>query len=92
MREASMILLKPVLSEKASKLKNEKKYIFEVNMNANKIEVKLSVEKMYKVEVDKVNISIMKPKKKRFRSYIGFSKAWKKAVVTLKKGEIDFYK
>ena len=92
MREASMILRKPVLTEKASKLKKDKKYIFEVAVNSNKIEVKNAVEKMYKVEVEKVNMSIMNPKKKRFRTYVGFSKAWKKAVVTLKKGEIDFYK
>lgn len=73
-------------------MKEAKKYVFEVASDTNKIQVKQAVESMYKVSVDKVNMVNMKPKKKRFRMSIGFSKAWKKAVVTLKKGEIDFYK
>lgn len=92
MTHPSSILVRPVLSEKASSMKEAKKYVFEVASDTNKIQVKQAVESMYKVSVDKVNMVNMKPKKKRFRMSIGFSKAWKKAVVTLKKGEIDFYK
>lgn len=73
-------------------MKPAKKYVFEVSSDTNKIEVKRAVESMYKVTVDKVNIVNMKPKQKRFKMSVGFSKAWKKAVVTLSKGEIDFYK
>ncbi len=89
---ASIVLVRPVLSEKASGMKDAKKYIFEVARDTNKIEIKKAVESQYKVEVESVNVVTMKPKKKRVRTNVGFSKAWKKAVVTLKKGEIDFYK
>ncbi len=86
------ILLAPVLSEKATNFKPLKKYVFEVAMDANKIEIKKAVEELYKVKVDKVNISIVKPKPKRVRYRYGLSRMYKKAVVTLASGEIDFYK
>lgn len=107
MRNAAEILISPILSEKASTYNMEgnddivsagqKKYVFRVAMNANKIEVKAAVESTFKgVEVEKVNIVTMKPKKKRIRNRMtrdhGFTRTWKKAIVTLKKGEIDFYK
>lgn len=91
--EASKILIRPVLSEKASRMKEQKKFVFQVAMDSNKIEIAKAVEEVYKVEVDKVTTLIMKPKHKRVRSRnYGFTDFWKKAVVHLKKGDIDFYK
>lgn len=93
MIEVSKVLISPILSEKASDMKEKHKYFFKIAIDANKIEVKQAIESIYKVEVDKVNILIAKPKKKRIRSRnFGYTKSWKKAIVTLKKGEIDFYK
>lgn len=88
----NQVLLAPVLSEKASNSKEQKKYVFEVSMNANKIEIKKAVENLYKVKVDKVNIIVVKPKPKRVRYRYGLTRMFKKAVVTLSSGEIDFYK
>ena len=92
MRRADVILIEPVITEKSSNMKAQNKYVFKVAMDANKIEIKKAVEELYKVEVDKVNTMIMKPKKRRVRYNVGYTSRWKKAIVTLKKGEIDFYK
>ena len=62
----------------------QNKYLFEVDKRANKIEVKKSVEEIYKVKVDSVNIMNIKGKKKRVRYREGMTSSWKKAIVTLK--------
>ena len=92
MKDMNTILIAPIITEKASSMKDEKKYLFEVAIDANKIEVKNAVEKIYKVKVSKVNMVTMRPKWKRVRTQYGLTDLWKKAVVTLKEGEIDFYK
>ena len=74
-------------------MKDSKKYAFEIAQDANKIQVAESVKQLYKVDVEKVNIIVEKPKEKRVRGrFSGFTKFKKKAIVTLKKGEIDFFK
>jgi len=77
------ILIRPVLTEKAV-LDNEKnnKLVFEVAMDANKIEIRKAVEDVFGVKVKDVNTVIVKPKPKRvgFGKY-GFTKKWKKAIV-----------
>lgn len=90
--EACKILIRPIITEKAGDMKEKNKYVFEVDRRTNKIEVKKAIESVYKVTVEKVNISNLKPKPKRIRMNAGYTRRWKKAVVTLKKGEIDLYK
>lgn len=92
MKDINTILVSPIITEKASDFKSQKKYMFRVQIDTNKIEVKYAVEKLYKVEVEKVNMVNMKPKLKRVRLHVGYTDSWKKAIVTLKDGEIDFYK
>ncbi len=92
MRSLNDILVAPVVTEKASNAKAQMKYVFEVTMDSNKIEIKKAIEKLYGVHVEKVNITIVKPRKKRVRMKQGFTSWRKKAVVTLKDGEIDIYK
>ncbi len=94
---AKQILLKPVITEKATNLSEGlNQYTFEVNRKANKLEVKEAVEKMYNVTVVAVN-TINMPGKRRRRStrsgvFNGMKSPYKKAIVTLAKGEeIDFY-
>jgi large subunit ribosomal protein L23 len=83
-----MIIKKVLNTEKTTGLKQkENKYVFEVDKNANKIEVKNAVEAMYKVKVIKVNTLIMHGKKRRVRSEIGSKPDWKKAIITLKIGD-----
>ncbi len=92
MKDLKNVLLSPVLSEKASNLKAQKKYIFEVDPRVNKIEIEKTIEELYKVKVKDVNIINGKPKPKRVRYKYGLSRKYKKAIVTLSSGEIDFYK
>ncbi|MFA5007766.1 MAG: 50S ribosomal protein L23 [Candidatus Omnitrophota bacterium] len=81
------ILKHPLISEKASNDASLGKYVFVVDNNANAIEIKKAVEKLYKVKVLKINTLVVKGKIKRVRwNQPGKTSAWKKAVVTLKKG------
>jgi large subunit ribosomal protein L23 len=86
------ILLAPQISEKATYVadKNEQ-VIFRVRSDATKPEIKAAIEFMFKVNVDKVQVSVVKGKKKRFGRYLGARQDWKKAFVCLAPGqEINF--
>jgi len=90
------VIIKPVITEKLSRLQEQNKYTFEVVKNATKPEIKQAVEAVYPgVKVAKVNTAIMpsKPKGRYTRSGYqgGRTKVWKKAIVTIKEGEIDFF-
>lgn len=81
------VLKKPVLTEKSLLLQqNENKYTFDVDLTANKTEVKVAVEKMFDVKVESVNIMNVKPKTKRMGRYVGKTKRIRKAIVKLKEG------
>ena len=84
------VLKKPVLTEKSLLLQqNENKYTFDVDVTANKIEVKQAVEKMFDVKVESVNIMNVKPKTKRMGRYVGKTS---KAIIKLKEGyEINLF-
>ncbi|MDR2841495.1 MAG: 50S ribosomal protein L23 [Paludibacter sp.] len=91
------IILKPIVTEKLTKLgETFNRYGFRVELTANKIEIKKAVESMYNVTVTDVNTIRVAPKKKsRFTkagTIKGAASAYKKAIVTVKKGEtIDFF-
>lgn len=92
----SEVLKKPLITEKLTRLQAEVKYAFKVDKYASKPEIKKAVQQRYpEVKVGKVNTMIMpsKPKGRFTQSgYIeGRAKVWKKAIVTLKEGEIDFF-
>ncbi|NPA17205.1 50S ribosomal protein L23 [Persephonella sp.] len=79
------IIIRPVLTEKAVK-QNEKenKLVFEVAMDANKIEIKKAVEEIFGVKVKEVRTMIVKPKQKRVGfGKPGYTKKWKKAIVRI---------
>jgi large subunit ribosomal protein L23 len=86
------VIKKPVLSEKSSGLsEKENKYFFHVDRRANKIDIRKAVEELFSVKVAAVNTVMMRGKKKRVRYHLGKTSDWKKAVVTLKKGDkIEF--
>jgi large subunit ribosomal protein L23 len=86
------VLLAPVISEKATFIADKhSQVIFRVAPDATKPEVKAAVELMWKVEVDTVQIAIVKGKEKRFGRFMGRRRGWKKAYVSLKPGqEINF--
>ncbi|MBI4656358.1 MAG: 50S ribosomal protein L23 [Elusimicrobia bacterium] len=86
------IIITPILSEKSVNLKDkENRYSFRVSKDANKIEIKHAVEKIFKVKVEKITTSIVPGKMHRVGRYSGLRSDWKKAVVTVKKDQkIDF--
>lgn len=81
------ILIQPRISEKAGALARMNKYVFMVHKNTNKIEVKKAVEAAYKVKVVQVNVVNNKGKSRNFGRTKGTTQAFKKAIVTLKKGD-----
>ncbi|EPI1740798.1 50S ribosomal protein L23 [Staphylococcus pseudintermedius] len=89
--EARDILKRPVITEKSSAAMAEDKYTFDVEVRANKTEVKKAVEEIFEVKVANVNIINYKPKKKRMGRYQGYTNKRRKAIVTLKEGQIDLF-
>ena len=93
----SNILIKPIITEKATKLSEKLgKYAFKVAKDANKIEIKAAVEKMFSVNVVDVATSVtpgkLKTKSTKKGVVTGMKSSSKKAYITLAKGEtIDFY-
>lgn len=81
------ILKQPKISEKSFSLAENDKYVFLVNLAANKIEVKKAVEKAFKVDVIAVNTEKIRGKVKRFGRKYGKRSDYKKAIVTIKKGQ-----
>jgi large subunit ribosomal protein L23 len=94
MRDIYQVIKKPVVTEKSNRL-NEKlnQVVFEVDWTASKSEIKLAVEKIFSVKVEKVRTVRMAAKHKQYgRRIVQRQSAWKKAFVTLKEGsKIDFY-
>jgi|TARA_Y100001970_G_C14046086_1_gene756407 large subunit ribosomal protein L23 len=77
----------PLITEKASGMSEQNKVIFKVHENASKKTIKKNIEKIFKVKVIKINTINKKSKSKIIRGKQGFKKGFKKAVVTLKKGQ-----
>jgi large subunit ribosomal protein L23 len=85
------ILQSPIVSEKSTTVAdNHKQFVFKVLNAATKRQIKASVELMFNVQVDSVNVLNIKGKTKRFGRFVGKRSDWKKAYVTLKPGfDID---
>ena len=81
------IILSPVITEKSTNLNALNKITFKVSKDANKSSIKKSIEKIYKVEVIKVNTILSKPRVKMVRGKVGSKTGYKKAIVTLKEGQ-----
>ena len=91
---AQDIIIRPVITEKSMLGAAEKKYTFEVAKSANKIEIAKACEELFKVEVAKVNtVSVRGRFRRQGRNNGGYTKSWKKAVVTLKSDSkpIEFF-
>lgn len=86
------VLKKPVLTEKSLNLLDQNKYTFDVDVHANKIEIKHAVEKMFNVKVESVNVMNVRPKTKRVGKYVGKTNKRRKAIVKLAEGnKIDLF-
>ena len=80
-------VIHPIITEKATGLSEQNKVIFKVRSDASKKSIKKKIEKIFKVSVIKINTITKKSKSKIIRGKIGFKKGYKKALVTLKKGQ-----
>ena len=83
MKTIQDIIVRPIITENSMMMIAEKKYVFEVAKTATKPEIAKAVEEMFKVDVKCVNTINMKKKPKRLGYNRGYTKAWKKAIVTL---------
>ncbi|NPV44209.1 50S ribosomal protein L23 [Koleobacter methoxysyntrophicus] len=77
------IIKRPIITEKSMDQIANKKYTFEVDINANKTQIKKAIEEIFNVKVQKVNTMRVKGKVKRLGRYEGKRADWKKAIVTL---------
>ena len=81
------VILAPVITEKSETLKLQNVYVFKVAKNANKTQIKNEIEKRFKVKVLNVNTLNAVQKKRRVGRYTGKTNRYKKAMVTLAKGQ-----
>ena len=80
------LIKKPVITEKSTANAQFNKYIFEVRNDANKINIKKTIEEIYKVKVQKLNSLNVKSKPKVFKGQRGSRSELKRIIVTLKEG------
>jgi large subunit ribosomal protein L23 len=87
------IILSPIVTEKTNTQLNNRKYSFSIDGSASKEDIKKSIETIFGVDVEKINIINTEGKVKRFKGTIGKRSSIKKAIVTIKNGqEINFAK
>jgi large subunit ribosomal protein L23 len=93
MKLPEQIIKRPLLTEKGTLMSEVvNKVLFEVTMEANKIEIRKAVEKIYNVKVTSVHTQVVRGKLKRVGRSIGRRPNWKKAIVSLAEGSaIDFF-
>ena len=85
---ANQVIRRPLVTEKSTILREEGNVIaFEVDPNANKIQVKSAVEELFKVKVEEVRLFNVRGKMKRMGRWAGKRRDWRKAYVRLKEGE-----
>ncbi len=85
--KAFNVILKPIVTEKSTILSENNQIVFLVNINSNKIDIKKSIELIYGVKVNSVNIVRVKGKTKVFKGKVGKRSDFKKAIVSLDKGQ-----
>ena len=87
MKNYTDVIIAPVVTEKSAANAEKNVYTFKVMKSANKIQIKDAIEKSFGVKVESINTLNTKPKKRRVGRYTGTTKAYKKAIVTLKGDE-----
>ena len=80
------IIFAPVITEKTAAMEMEGKYVFKVDVRANKTQIKQAVESVFNVKVESVNTMNNHPKDRRVGRYSGKTNRYKKAIVKLAKG------
>ncbi len=83
MKTSYDIIIRPIVTEASMTMMADKKYVFEVLRTATKSEIAAAVEELFKVDVASVNTINVKKKPKRLGVHAGYTRTWKKAIVTL---------
>ncbi len=106
MRSPEEIIKRPLLTEKGTRLKEtggqagdeldpdtiKSQLLFEVARDANKVEIRHAVQKLWNVDVIDVRTSVVRGKEKRVGRFVGRTSHWKKAIVTLAAGQnVEFF-
>jgi len=106
MRPPEQIIKRPLLTEKGTRLKEtggqagdeldpetiKSQLLFEVARDANKVEIRHAVQKLWNVDVIDVRTSVVRGKEKRVGRFVGRTSQWKKAIVTIAAGQnVEFF-
>jgi large subunit ribosomal protein L23 len=93
MKNPRDIIKRPIITEQTSEFMANKRYVFEVDIRANKTEIKDAIQQIFKVKVASVNTLRMPAKPKRYGRYNGYTSEWKKAIVQLSadSNELEFF-
>jgi len=84
MKESRQVVLRPLVTEKATALKDDRNQVsFQVALDANKVDIRRAVEKIFNVKVTDVRTQVVYGKEKRMGRFVGRRPSWKKAVVQL---------
>ncbi|WP_017303346.1 50S ribosomal protein L23 [Spirulina subsalsa] len=86
-RDLADLIIKPIVTEKATMLLEQNKYVFDVVLKATKPEIKAAIESLFNVKVTKVNTARPPRKKKRVGRFVGYKPQYKRAIVTLAEGD-----
>jgi large subunit ribosomal protein L23 len=86
-RELADLVLRPIVTEKATLLLEQNKYVFEVILKATKPEIKAAIESLFDVKVTGINTIRPPRKKRRVGRFIGYKAQYKRAIVTLAAGD-----
>ncbi|MCQ9209616.1 50S ribosomal protein L23 [Granulicatella seriolae] len=87
--DARDVIKRPIITEASMLAVDEKKYTFEVDVRANKTQVKKAIEEIFDVKVEKVNILNVRAKFKRMGRYGGYTNKRRKAIVKLTEASKD---
>ena len=87
MKSVYDVIKRPIITEKSSTLAEKLVYTFEVDKDANKVEIKNAIETIFNVKVEDVRTINVKRKAKRMGRYEGFKPSYKKAIVRLAAGQ-----
>ncbi len=86
-RDLADLVLKPIVTEKATLQMEENKYVFDVLPKATKPEIKAAIESLFDVTVTSVNTLKLPRKQRRVGRFIGYKAQYKRAIVTLQEGD-----
>jgi len=86
-RYLAVLVRRPIVTEKATLLLEQNKYVFEVIPKATKPEIKAAIESLFDVKVTRVNTLNPPRKKRRVGKFVGYKALYKRAIVTLSEGD-----